>query len=47
MYATVDGGQRITVRSPGRTHAAVGSQIGVRIDPAQLHVFDGESGDRL
>jgi multiple sugar transport system ATP-binding protein len=47
VYGTVESGQRITVRSPGRSHPAIGSQIGVRIDPGQLHVFDGESGARL
>jgi multiple sugar transport system ATP-binding protein len=47
VYGTVESGQRITVRSPGRSHPAVGSKVGVRLDPAQLHVFDGVSGARL
>ena len=47
VYGTVDTGERITVRSPGRSHPSVGSQVGVRFEPAQLHVFDGESGERL
>ena len=47
VYGTVDTGERITVRSPGRSHPPVGSQVGVRFDPAQLHVFDGETGERL
>ncbi len=47
VYGTVESGQRITVRSPGRSHPSVGSRVGVRLDPAQLHVFDGESGIRL
>jgi len=47
VYGTVDSGQRITVRSPGRVHPSVGSKVGVRFDPAALHVFDGDSGARL
>jgi multiple sugar transport system ATP-binding protein len=47
VYGTVESGERITVRSPGRTHPSVGAQVGVRFDPAHLHVFDGESGERL
>jgi multiple sugar transport system ATP-binding protein len=47
VYGTLDTGERITIRSPGRSHPPIGSQVGVRFDPAQLHVFDGESGERL
>ncbi len=47
VYGALPGGQRIVVRSAGRTHPAVGSAFAVRVDPAQLHVFDGASGARL
>jgi multiple sugar transport system ATP-binding protein len=47
VYAATADGQRIVARSPGRYHREAGARIGLRIDPARLHVFDGASGDRL
>jgi ABC-type sugar transport system ATPase subunit len=47
VYALSGDGHRLVVRSPGRNHLAEGDSIGLRIAPAQLHVFDGASGDRL
>jgi sn-glycerol 3-phosphate transport system ATP-binding protein len=38
-------GDAIVVKLPG--HAAPGSSLSVRLDPAQLHVFDAETGRRL
>jgi multiple sugar transport system ATP-binding protein len=47
VYAALPGGERVVVRNPGRSHPQVGSAVGVRADPARVHVFDGESGERL
>jgi ABC-type sugar transport system ATPase subunit len=41
------GGQLLRAKSPGRTRLAEGAQVGVRIDPAQLHVFDRATGRRI
>src|SRR5690242_13768594 len=47
VYAALPGGERVVVRNPGRSHPEVGADVGVRADPARVHVFDGESGERL
>ncbi len=47
VYGTLDDGERIVVRSQGRSHPAIGAKFGLQIDPEHLHVFDGESGERL
>jgi ABC-type sugar transport system ATPase subunit len=41
------GGQPLRAKSAGRTRLAEGEQVGVRIDPAKLHVFDRASGRRI
>jgi len=41
------GGQLLRAKSPGRTRLAEGAQVGVRIDPAKLHVFDRSTGRRI
>ncbi len=38
-------GDPVVVKLPG--HMSIGERIAVRLDPAQLHVFDGETGRRL
>ncbi len=38
---------RVTVRLDKRTHLAVGDTISIVPDPAETHVFDAESGDRI
>jgi sn-glycerol 3-phosphate transport system ATP-binding protein/multiple sugar transport system ATP-binding protein len=46
----VDGGadvERVTVRLDKRTHLQVGDVVHVRPSPAEAHVFDAESGERL
>ena len=40
-------GQLLRAKSPGRVRIQEGERIGVRIDPARLHLFDLTSGTRL
>ena len=47
VYGHLDGERRVVVRGSGRSHPDIGKKFGIRIDPAHLHVFDGESGERL
>ena len=41
------GGQRLVVVAHGRPTARPDDTVHLRIDPAQVHVFDGSSGQRL
>jgi len=47
VYAAVAGGERIVLRNLGRSHPPMGAPVGLRIDPAHLHLFDAETGVRL
>ena len=41
------GGHLLRARSPGRARIGEGERVGVWIDPARLHVFNHDTGDRL
>jgi multiple sugar transport system ATP-binding protein len=48
VICTLADGTRVVVRQDHRAvRPDLGEAVGVRIDPAQVHLFDAESGARL
>jgi ABC-type sugar transport system ATPase subunit len=46
VYAALAGGERIVVRNLGRSHPQVGAEVGLRVVPELVHLFDAVSGVR-
>jgi multiple sugar transport system ATP-binding protein len=47
VTATLASGTRIIARAPRSWRGAVGSPIGLKVDPARLHLFDKATGQRV
>ncbi len=47
VYGRVAGGARVAARLHSAISASVGAKLPLRYDPAQVHYFDAESGQRL
>jgi len=42
VYATTSDDQAITIVLEGQSAVELGSTVGVHIDPARIHLFDGD-----